>query len=683
MRKALRSSVSVFLCTMMLCGCGSAKDSDAYTLEEWFARIREDSGIAEGEDMSDVQALTAYGVLEGSPEYDPDDVLNREWAAYTMVHLLDVKAKEKEEIRDLEDSRFPREVSAAVNTDLMAVDVKHRFHPAAVMAKEEADALLKKTVEACDNPSFATVTETELDKESGVAEITPLSFDFSSGTAVLPPESHLEGVKAIAWTDGNGVQEIYEISNPVPKERGIEVQCTEPEDPSAYLEFIHVQGETELDFSEAEYIGPGEESLASCGQDGIQAVSLKKLKQKTFRIKGYQVVVKTSASGISVDITRDLPYGLNFDTALKLNGVKLDYRFYARKLDIRNAYFRVNMHTQESCKLKGGSYKKKYGDFSEVKSQDFLPSLKSFLKDKDDMKQTEFPIGTFRIPIAHVPALHALAELSVVVYASGKAEIVLSQDNTVGMDVRNGVFRPIHECDHKENNVIRADTALTARMSMALEILKQKLMDIALEGGAKAAIVTTVHLYNDDGEMKDQETNLPADAVDELASGNPNVMVCTDMRAYWLLNLILNSSSTLCGRAGLSRTIELLGEKNGSLIPGGSQHFENWKAVNHCTRKARKKKTRTEKVPESTQIRLSSYAIAVNIGESKKIEITGLPKNYAMSDLTFTSNNSEVASVAADGTVTGLQGGAAMITIKTSDDVCSVSCSILVKTNKV
>lgn len=656
------------------CSPGSHK---VYTLGEWLEEVRQQSGIDAAGSASTLDALKDFGVLE-STDIDTEQKLNREWTAYTLVNLSGISFQEAE-VADIAKTQFPQHVKTGVKEGLFTLDGKKKFHPKRSVEEAEAMKLLGKTISYINDPHFETKQEINVAQDAPVLRQKPLAFDAGTLTCLLPAGTDLKQYQAISWVDDAGQEVIYDIDHSEETEEGISVQLKEA-DLLSYTDSMELSGESGLDFENAEII-TGEKSAAV--KDGAPFIhTMAAGKTKKFSVHGYDITLTANSAGIEAKMEKELDNSLNLTGSLKMSGINVKYRFFSLKKDVRDAYFKVDLHSEEALKIKAGRYKKLYGDFSKIDPKNFLSSLSGFLKPVNENATAEFTICQMNIPLSAAAGIMSVkAKLSVVLYASGRASLVLSQDNNVGFEVRKGSqARFIRDYRHKEENVLKADTAITGKLAFALEALKVSIMDIGVEAGAKAVLSTSVHLYDKEGNMETVSTDLPSDAVNELSDGNPDVLVCTDMDAYTILKLKFNSGGTLAGKMGFAFDISLLDKSNGSIL-GGTKHFENWHMVDACTRKKREKKVETAEVPKTEKIRIASYAIAVGVGESKAIQITGLPGDIRAKDLVY-SCGSSCASVSASGLVTGISPGAAIVTIASRDGRYSIECSILVTGGK-
>lgn len=137
----------------------------------------------------------------------------------------------------------------------------------------------------------------------------------------------------------------------------------------------------------------------------------------------------------------------------------------------------------------------------------------------------------------------------------------------------------------------------------------------------------------------------------------------------------MNSAKSQLGKLGLTKKNDLA---KLSLLPKGKTHLENFQFVSKCTRKDRLKATKLDSLSVSKKIQLVDYSFVVHAGYVKAIGIKALPEGYKKNDLVYTSSNTDIASVDADGNVSGLQSGSVVVTVATSDKKHSISCNVLV-----
>ena len=79
-----------------------------------------------------IQSATKYGILSNEYALDTDQVLNREWCAYTLINLSMRKLTSVSNVKDIQRSMFPQHVETAVSSGLMDTDKHGRFKAGSV-----------------------------------------------------------------------------------------------------------------------------------------------------------------------------------------------------------------------------------------------------------------------------------------------------------------------------------------------------------------------------------------------------------------------------------------------------------------------------------------------------------------------------------------------------------------------
>ena len=239
-------------------------------------------------------------------------------------------------------------------------------------------------------------------------------------------------------------------------------------------------------------------------------------------------------------------------------------------------------------------------------------------------------------------------------------------------------MRIISDHSKKATASIRAETGITLGTNLALHAFNQNIMDAEVDVGAKGYFRTKTYLYNDEGKAEAYDIDIQPDLIEELSEGNSDVKVCTELNAYWLCNLKLNSSHSLAGRFGFGKNITILSEKNAPLFPKGKVTYENWMSVDHCSCEDREKAAIVDPIQVKKRITLKDYSLITGVGISTGIQVSGLPEGYTVEDLIYTSKNEEIAVVNVFGEVIGKKTGGTDILIQTKDKKHLVHCHILV-----
>lgn len=694
MRRICRHSLvllAVFL--LVLSGC-SPRVQETLTLGEWLQTLQEQAGIQNSLQsrpyflnipetspyFEAVQALTDYQVLEPGHALDPEETLNRDWTAATLINLSGLELSEKNTaIRDLGKSEFPRQVSTAVSSGLMSLNSQDCFCPDQAIEKAEALDCLSQIISYINTPEIPDEpAEITYQDDLDICTEEPLVLDAENLMAQYPADA---GIQAGQYLQDPSTGSFYRAEEILPSEEGLEVRLSEA-DPQEILDTVHASGSFDVDFSQVEVEGLEDDALSVCPDAPLSWMAAgSSLKQGSVSLPaGYTLRWKITSAGLQMQVSKALPAGSKFIGLLALNSIHPSYQWDMEEGQIEHAYFRVDFSTIESVSLSSSHYRSRYGDFSQLPAKDFLSTVQKFFRREDEIAEVTVPICTLKIPIPDVPMLEITARLQLKLYASGKASLVLTQDHALGMEIRHGAMRQInaHSCRH--NASIGASAGALAEVLFGLNMKNLKLADVGCQTGAKADMKSTLHLYAADGTHTTAAADLPASFLSDAAAGNGNVLVCSDLHAYWMLRVVLNSSRTLCGRLGLSQTLQVLDEENASLFPALDNHMENGHFVPHCTRGERAAPLPSATPLTTDAIRIEDYSIILSAGETESIVITGLPAGYSQADLVFVSSRPAVAAVDGSGRVQALQSGSSIIRISTADGKFTVSCNILVRT---
>lgn len=614
-----------------------------------------------------IELAEGFGILADEETDESENWLDRGFTASTIANLLLLEETEAV-IEDIADNPYKDKIQAVVDAGLMEME-NGKFSPDEYVERSEGLALLDEVVERLNNPTFEEKYEVQEDPAVSITPIEPVSFDEDEMVVQVNDSTGYKTGDLVRFADEEHMMRVFTVE----EVEGNALHIAEA-DPLSYTQSIDISGEADLDFSEAEIIDGNVNPLPS--HSTVQSSFRKPVHH--LEANGFNVDFDMDSSGISAEVSKELPHGEELYASLKFNGIHVSYSWSSTRDNVKGAYFTVECHTQEDIGIRIESYKKLYGDLSKLDPHEFLNSMRTLFKEAST-EAIEVPICTVRIPIANLPDITVKAQLLLKIYAGGRAQFTLFQNHLAGMEVRNGSPRLIHEYDHDETANLRSELTATGAVRFAFDLFKKSMMDISLEAGASCAAVPVLHLYDEEGNHETYTESFSPDAADELAAGNPDILVCTDINAWWVLKIELNSDKSVLHKFGLSRTFNILDSDNSSIFPGGRVHMENFSIVPSCTRKERIKDTKAEEeVITSDKLIIDAYAKAVHIGNAKQITITGMPSGYAQSDIVFSSSDSSIASVDQSGNVTAHASGSAIITISTKDGKYYAKCNILV-----
>ncbi len=673
----------LFCVFFLICTSCTKKETESLTLLEWIKIVNAEAGISaytsttpyfskftnDSPYFSDLQAAVEWGILEQEHPFLETQVLNKEWTAYTLVNLLGSTNNQSFQINDLSTSHFPLQVQTSIAKGLFTLDRKNQFHPAEVMNQKEALKLLEQVIHTINHREIKeTKTDITWNDNIEVVDVKPIQFSVEQQSISVDPSIHIKEGQLVHFYQNQ--DEYYFVA----AHQENDTLYLEDVDLMSYTKNMELSGSTDLNFDQATIEdSTGEVIQEYSTTNPITQVSTRSL-QKTFHIDEYNVVVTANSSNVKAEVNRTLPHGSKVYASIKLNQAKVDYQFSSKEKNIEDAYFKVKFTSEESVGLKNGSYKNLYGDFSKFDAKDFVSSIQKMYVEKKDVVESTLELCKIKLPIPNAPLMNIAVSLNLNMHVSGRVSLTLNQTSSVGCEIKNGKMRMIQEFDHSHNNQFKANTGLSSGIQFALNLTSLRLMDASLNAGAEATFKTSLHLYQDD-EYDVVETDVGVDVMDELADGNTNVLVCSDLSANTVVYLKMNSAKSQLGKIGFTKRINLMKQ---SLLPKGKTHLENFQFVSKCTRKQREQGTKLETLTVTKKIKLKDYSMVVHVSKAKKIEIIGLPEGYTKDDLEYVSHQETVATTDANGNVIGKSAGSSVITISTKDGKHYIKCNVIV-----
>lgn len=622
-----------------------------------------------------VQSSVEWEVLNPSKAFNPSDILTREMVAYTLMNLISRTHEGlSDTIKDLQDCSYPDQVKAAVASGLMSLDERQRFRPKDEISKEEAFGYLAQVIDIVNNRKFTdTQTTVQLKDDVKFADDEPKQFDEEGLTALFESDSSIRNGMYIVYDDT-----YYRVVNCEYTNQGI-LTTLEQVNMEDVIEQFDIQGGTDLEFNHAKIVD-GNGNVVQEGTEQSHSLSLMStsLINHTFEINGFRIALKGTTSSLHAEVSKQLQVGGLLYANAALDNLHIQYKWDKDEDRIQYGYLKADFTTSENIGLRNGMYKELYGDFSKLNPKDFISTVQNIFQTKQEVITDTITLCTVKIPMPNAPMVSVVMKLNLNIYATGKAELSFVQNHVLGCEIRNGNMRSISDHSKKATASIRAETGITLGTNLALHAFNQNIMDAEIDAGAKGYFHTKTYLYNEEGKAESFDIDVQPDLVEELSEGNPDIKVCTELNAYWLCNLKLNSSNSLAGRFGFSRNIPILSESNAPLFPKGKVTYENWMSVDHCSCEDREKVPNLEAIQVKKRITLKDYSLISGVGVSTRIQVTGLPEGYTVEDLIYISKNTDIAEVSSAGEVIGKKSGGTDIVIQTKDKKHLVHCHILV-----
>lgn len=632
--------------------------AETMTLGSWIQKMQEEAGLAASKGAAPyylqvpkdhpcyeaVQSAVEWGVLDPADGFDPAAPLTREWAAYTLSHLKDAEVPDVSEssIVDLARTSFPKEVKYAVRIGLFDLDEKGRFHPAKTMSTEAATAALRQVVEWMD-AWMPQQTQAEIEWHDGKAPLLSEKFTLQEDGSWQDDQEYQEGDTVYSYPE----DAYYRIEN---SGKAVEVEGEELFDDFDYS----YSGELDLSDAQAE---PLEQSFVPGGPSALV---------RTFSFEKWKVRTSVQSSGIRAELYKEYDSGGRTFAAFSLHHIQPVIHWKMRKGKLEDSTLKLSFTTTESIGAKISE--KRYGDFTQLPN-----SLRTFLTEQRTVHETTIPLASLRIPLPQVPGLNLVLRVELKLGADGTAELVLTQNHTIGFEVRKGSMRSLNQSDSNVQASARANAWLTGGVSAALAMGKKRLADIGLHTGIQTQCKTTLHLYDSDHTHTTQTLSASSD----LFQDTERQLVCADLNAELVLKAIFNSSSTLAGKFGFSKTIDFLDAKGTKAIASAIGHVESGNLVAHCTRGSRDTGIHRETVDDGA-IRLEQYVLFLRCGETQSLPIRSLPSGISFSQLRFRSSSACVK-VTGSGEISGIEEGSSIVTIESADGRYRAVCAIIVR----
>ena len=602
--------------------CTACKADLSYSVSDYLEDLAEAAGIGYGESERK-DALIRWGVIT-EEERDLTGTLRYDFLTKTICRL----AQEEETMSDLIAKGW-------------IPDGKKETDPVDRTIGKE---VIEKAVRQINAPEFENHMDLEYANDLKSEEDDPDIGDL------------------ILTKDG------YRI---VTQKEGDEYESREAEYDEIFSK-LDLEGSAIVDFSEAEVIPYYAEDSSSYINERYRLLASKK---HSFTANGFKVTYSLNKSGIDVHVTKgDGTSGFYAD--LSVYDVRPTFRFESKKNDLKNCFFSVSMRTSEEVGYSNGRYGDYYLRFKDLDSSSFKALLDSLIDPVADKTEASLPICKIRTPISSLPFVYLNLDLYLKAYADGSVRLLISNSHKMGFETKNGQIRFINEHENDYDASIEASARAGMTINVGLDAAECRLSDIELDGGLKAAVTTTLHLYDDLDQHESTKTEVAYSAAEEIAKENENVKVCGDVSLSWYMDLLINTAKTQMSRLGFSRSFQILNEDD--QLFGNLHHIENGHFVEKCTRKDRSSIKQMDPI-KSDRIVLDSYAEVLMRNQTYRIVVKALPEGYQKSDLRYSSENVSIATVK-DGTITALSPGSVRIVISTADGRYSAYVNILVST---
>lgn len=446
------------------------------------------------------------------------------------------------------------------------------------------------------------------------------------------------------------------------------LEAAQFEDVFSYLD---ISSEFEIDFTDSEVIPYGESENTIYENHNYNLLSSN---THVFNSEGFRISYSLNKSGIDVHVSKNVN-DLNVFLDLSINNVKPVFKWKYEEDDIKNCYFNIKMNSSEKLGISDGKYGNYYLTFKDLDSSSFKSLLNSMVKPVNDQVDVSIPICKIKTPIPNIPCAYLNMDLLIKLYASGKAELALYSKHNMGFETKDGSIRFINDHDHKFDSIAQASSKAGFGINLGLEAATFVLADAQVDAGLKAKLQSTLHLYDEDGNLDSISSDVEYSTLQDISKENNDVKVCADVSFHWYMDLLINTSKTKMSKYGLSKSFSILDDDN--QVFGNLHHIENGQFVKKCSRDSRKFIKKMDEV-KSDRIVLESYAEVLDVDKTYQIIIKSLPKNYTDKDIIYSSSNDNVS--IDNGLIKAIKPGSCKIEVKTKDDKYKSYVNILVST---
>ena len=612
---------------MMIVTCTSCKAEDAYKVKDYLHYLSIKSGISNSEDINEnFNNLLKWNIVEDSDINVLEDNLPEAYVYKTIFNLLEDEIDSFKKISN--------------TYDLKSSNNK--------MNSNTAQVIVDEAVNVINNKIYKQEYEYEYTKD-----IKDINDDLNIGDLVF---DEIDNCYKVVDSIDDGE---YKFSDASFEE---------------VFSKLDIADSFEIDFSNAEVIPYGDEENSCYINNRFNLLASS---NHVFSYKGFRISYTINSSSLDVHVSKKADK-INIFADASINNIKPSFKWTYEKGDIKNCYFNVKLNTTTELGASFGKYGNYYVKLKDLDSSSFLKSISSMIVPKNDEVEATIPICTIKTPIPGVPLAYVNLTIGIKLYVSGKAEIVLYNAHNIGFEVKNGNPRFFYEHDDDIDTIASASCKAAVAVNLGLDATSFRLCDIELDGGLKAELKTTLHLYDSDFNETEIETDIAYSTLEEVSKDNVNVKVCGDISLYWLLDAICNTSKSILYKYGLTKTYHISNESN--QVFGNLHHIEDGKFVKKCTRKSKPViKNKELGINSANKILLNTYAEVLNVGQTFNIEILGLPQGYSINNIKYSSSDNSIATVT-NGIINTIKPGSAKINVHTSDNKYNSYINVLVST---
>ncbi len=341
-------------------------------------------------------------------------------------------------------------------------------------------------------------------------------------------------------------------------------------------------------------------------------------------------------------------------------------------LKIKDFYIDIEAHPKKLAGVPIG-----INDFSMTTNYKTESSLKLKGTLKEELKLSTIYIQT------PVPGLTVKVEISIFANADGEIEVKCTTSNVTTLSYSDGKLKKVNESKAEAPDIKALITIeFGAAVKAAPCMLGIEIIDVKMKGNVKFEFTSEVAYEDREEEVQD-----------EVLTIRSSKWQVTGTSTFPIVTLEVGNSKDCLIK--IKASWELMGDKG--LVKVNKKEFYNAeynigeevvdrKKIEGTEEDTQEKLSEageteqlegTEILKDSNILDIDSYMISVKAGTTEKIAVSSLPEGYTEADLTWESDNPEIATVK-DGKVTAISAGSTQIKVSTSDGTYSVNCTVIV-----
>ena len=429
---------------------------------------------------------------------------------------------------------------------------------------------------------------------------------------------------------------------------------------------INIENNMDIDFSKSIIIDNDNNVIKPSN------IELTSMLSNNFTYKGYYISYDFSNGTFNVYISKNNDK-LNYYGEFDLYSINMAYKFRTNDHKINNAFLKLSYDSNIKTGISVGKYYDRFSNLNFNKGDNILEKVISSFQNQAELDSIKIPIATIKIPVPGTVVCDIVLKLQVHLYANGKMEFSIINDNEVGFEIKNSNIRFINDIDTDLDFNLRSSANTSLNVLLGLQLMSKDLIDLSLKTGIKGEAKSIIHIY-DNNNINSYNLDIPIDVLEEKVK-DEDVSFCSDLSLYYITYLEFNSDDTLAYNLGFNKVINILDEDN-QVFNNEFTHIENFQFVKECSKNKNYKNEQLE-VLDTNKFVLKKYQYIIKKDSIQNLNIISIPKGYNKEDIIIEVDNPNIATVI-NQDIKAISKGNTIINIRTNDNKYHVQCHILV-----